>query len=104
MSWYGHAHAITFPATGSQKVLGPGSLLMGWALLETTGVASATAEIWDGQDATGQLLVPISLTAGQSTRDWLAGDGVLSQSGLFLNVVSGTVRGVVWVRLPRPVT
>jgi hypothetical protein len=104
MSWYDHAHAITFPATGSQKVLGPGSLLMGWALLETGGVAGATVEVWDGQDATGQLLVPITLLAGQSTRDWLAGDGVLSQSGLFLNVVSGTVRGVVWVRLPRPVT
>lgn len=99
MRYYTHAHALTVPATGSQKVLGGPGLLMGWSFLESTGAAGATVEVWDGGDTTGQLVTAISLVAGESTRDWLAGDGILLQVGLFVNVISGSVRGALWVRL-----
>ena len=65
--------------------------------VETTGTAPASLVLVNGQDATGTIVVPVTLTAGQSTRDYLAGGGVLFDSGVFLRVVSGSVSGSVWV-------
>jgi hypothetical protein len=94
-----HASPITVPATGSQVALGGPSLLMGWALLETSGTVAATLEIYDGEDVTGQLIAPIALAPGQSTRDWMAPDGLETDIGLFVRVIAGTIRGVLWTRL-----
>jgi hypothetical protein len=74
---------------------------MGWSLLETTGTTAAVVELYDGYDSGAQLLAAIALSPGQSTRDWLAGGGLLSQEALFVRIVSGTVRGVIWTRLRR---
>ena len=93
------ASPITVPATGSQVAYGGRSLIMGWSLLETTGTAAATVEIWDGQDATGQLIAAISLDPGESTRDWLGPEGIETDIGLFVRVIGGSVRGAVWARL-----
>ncbi|HVT14562.1 MAG TPA: hypothetical protein VHQ90_00075 [Thermoanaerobaculia bacterium] len=98
-TYHDHAQSISFPATGSQRILGGTGLLMGWAVLETGGVAAATLELYDGFDATAQLVAVIALLASQSTRDWLGPGGVQLSEGLFVNVVSGTVRGVCWVRM-----
>lgn len=94
-----NAHAIAVPATGSQQVLGGPSLLMGWSFLESTGAAAATVEVYDGYGAGAQLVTAISLSAGQSTRDWLGPHGIYCSEGLFVNVVAGSVRGALWARV-----
>jgi hypothetical protein len=100
MRYHRHAEPLSFGAlTTTSKLMGGPGLLMGWGLLETTGAAAATIEIWDGGDTTGQLIVPIALSSAQSTRDWNSPDGILFSRGLFLNVLAGSVRGVLWVRL-----
>lgn len=100
MKFHRHAEPVSFPATTTtQKLLGGPCLIMGWWLLETTGSAAATAELFDGQDTTGQSAVVISLSSGQSTRDWNSPDGIICYRGVFLNVISGSVRGGVWLRL-----
>lgn len=101
MSWYPHAQSLSFAATGSQRLAQGRLLLMGWHFLETSGSAAATLELYDGMDTTSQLVLVVSLSASQSTRDWLAGDGILCGEGVYLNVISGTVRGGVWVRMRR---
>ena len=94
----GPAKPVPIPATSASRVLfGPGALVAGWALMETSGTAPASLVLVNGQDATGTIVVPVTLTAGQSTRDYLAGGGVLFDSGVFLRVVSGSVSGSVWV-------
>lgn len=93
------ASSISVPSTGSQVPYGGNGLVMGWSLLETTGAAAAVVELYDGQDAGGQLVAAISLSPGQSTRDWLGPSGIETDIGLFVRVVSGTVRGAVWVRM-----
>lgn len=73
--------------------------LYGWSFVETTGAAAAAFDLIDGGSAAGAEISPFTLTAGQSTRDWLGQPGLLIQSGLSLAVTAGTVRGAVWVLL-----
>jgi hypothetical protein len=70
--------------------------LMGFAVRETTGVTPATVEL-RAHDAAGDLIVPINLAAGASTRDWFAGGGINFADGLFV-VVTGSVDGAVFLR------
>lgn len=95
------AQPITLATVTTSKLVNGGQArLMGWCLIETTGSAAASLDMYDGGDSSGQLIGPISLTASQSTRDWLSGEGIRLRRGLFVNVLSGSVRGVFWLRLP----
>lgn len=84
------AGGTTRPATSDGS-------LVGFALRETTGAASATVELRE-QDPAGALLVPITLTAGSSVREWFAPGGVNFSNGLYVVVVSGSVDGSVFLR------
>lgn len=65
------------------------------SLMESTGTAPATVRLWDGASTTGQLKDPISLSAGQSTRDYYKLYQYRYENGLFLEIVSGAVEGCV---------
>lgn len=98
MSYERHASPITVAGGGSQVSIGGNHLIMGWSLRETTGAAGAVVDIFDGQDATGQILATLSLVASESTRDWLGPDGIETDIGVFVRVNSGAVSGAVWIR------
>ncbi|MGH7748059.1 MAG: hypothetical protein ACREQ5_25370, partial [Candidatus Dormibacteria bacterium] len=68
-----------------------------WAWRETTGAAPATFRLWDGSNNGGQLLVPFSLSANGSTRDYPGLHSLPYSIGLYLEVLTGTVEGVVMV-------
>jgi hypothetical protein len=92
------AQPIGIPTTTADvTIIGGALLLRGWAWIETTGTAAATFDLVDGLDENGQLVVPFSLTAGQSTRDPLIGSGIEIKNGLFLEMLTGSIRGSVWV-------
>src|SRR4051794_30754957 len=104
-----HAHsgpdspvtALAFgPTAASVQITPKDGILLGFALLETTGAAAAVVDLVDGADDNAPSLVPVSLAAGQSTRDTYSSWGVWIQRGLRLKVTSGTVRGVAYVILP----
>lgn len=82
--------------TTDLNAIGRGTLLLGFSFIESTGVASAEVDILDGNDANGALVAAVSLQAGQSTRDTFGTHGVYCQSGPFLHVVSGSIRGALW--------
>lgn len=67
------------------------------SLIETSGTAEATVEFYDGSGTGGILLDSISLSAGQSTRDQYRHDQYPVTAGLYVNVVSGTLKGAVVV-------
>lgn len=81
---------------GQQVYLGP-AVLYGWAFEETTTSAVARLNLYDGTANTGKLVVPISLSADQSTRDYLPGNGVEIRTGVFLDVTAGSIDGSVWI-------
>lgn len=84
--------------TTAQWFTGP-ARLMGWALRESTGAATAACDIYDGNDATAQVAIPFTFLANESVRDWLGPNGVLITRGAFLNVLAGSVRGALFVEL-----
>ncbi len=92
--------AIPFvlPAASRQITQRP-CRLYGVGVTETTGQTSAAVQLIDGGDANGTLVTDITLVPSESTRDWYGQPGIRVRSGLFLNVLSGTVRGVVWALL-----
>lgn len=70
------------------------AILHGWALKETSDTNRAELELHDGQG--GPLVVPINLTAGGSTRDWLSGVGIYIRTGIYIVALSGSVHGSLW--------
>lgn len=94
---YEGAIPVSLPAAGSSGVVLSGRcLLMGWGLKESTGNVASAINIRNGQDASGQIVVPISLTAGQSRSDWMAPRGVWCRTGLFVENVTGSTIGALW--------
>lgn len=91
--------AITVPVTSTSSLALTGDVLLcGYSLTESTGAAPAAFSLFDGQDATGQLLATVNLSAGQSVVDALPFPGLYCTRGVFVSVVLGSVSGVVWVR------
>lgn len=85
-------------ATNAVAMLGNSAgRLVGFALKETTGVNPAELDLLDGVNADGDILVPITLTAGQSTRDWYGPAGISFGRGLFAQLITGSVTGTVWI-------
>ena len=82
------------PATGGLVYSGH-CVLMGWAVYETTGVASATLTILDGTDTLGANKFTVALTAGQSDRDWFGPWGIEFRAGLFMTIATGSISGVL---------
>lgn len=89
--------ALPIADTGNNKVLtNRPCRLYGFNFVESTGSAAAACRLVDGGDINGAAIAEISLTPGQSVRDWFGQPGILVESGLTLWVLSGGVRGTVW--------
>lgn len=97
----GSAVVVGIPtATAGRSLVGQGGWLLGWCLAETTGAAVAVAALYDGQDATGQLLAYVAIPAGQTVAVPVSVLGSPFLSGLYLAVISGSVAGSVTIGLP----
>lgn len=88
-------HQVVPMAVGSK--IGGEARLYGYAIKESTGAAPAEVDLLNGADAGGDLVVPITLTAGQSARDWFGPQGVVMEGGIFANVTAGAVKGAIFV-------
>lgn len=86
--------------SASRQVINGGARrLCGWSVVETTGTASAAIRLRDGAANTDQVILRINLSPNESTRDYLYKYGIGIETGmLWLEVVSGSVEGTVWVR------
>lgn len=91
------AQKLPFAATTTDLTLYTGTgVLLGWSFTETTGSAAAELTLNDGADDTCPEFFDITLSSGQSTRDYPPGNGLMIYTGLFLEVVSGSVKGTIW--------
>ncbi len=86
------------PTAANVVILTGDALVLGWAVKESTGLAAASFSLFDGADATGTRIAPVTLNQGQSVRDMLPPPGVDALVGVFLRVDSGTVEGSIFMR------
>lgn len=71
--------------------------IFGWEINESTGSATAKFRLRDGTTAAGREIATINLAAGASSDIELGGPGSLTGSGIFLEVLSGSVEGsILW--------
>ena len=90
------------PATAviaSRQVLGGGDVrrLLGWSIRETSGAATATFRLRDGNNAAAVMLANANLAANESIRDFWFPAGILVATGrIYLEIVSGSVEGVLY--------
>lgn len=88
---------IPVETTAVDKLISGGlTLVRGWSFRETTGGAPAVFELVDGSGPNGALLATFHIPSGLSTDIAIPGSGVAAFAGLFLNMISGSVRGSVW--------
>lgn len=88
---------IPVPASATSRVLATGLwIVTGWSFKETTGGAAATLELYDGRDLNSTQIAEINLSAGESTRDLTAGNGIACQTGIYVARLTGTFKGSVW--------
>lgn len=94
----GVLYPVPVPATSVGVSIGVGAVLIGgWAFAETTGVNPAAFDLIDGGPGGGTLIAPITLSPGQSIRDVIPGGFLSVRSTLWLNMLTGSVRGCVWL-------
>lgn len=97
------AHRVTVPAVAGGaaaadvKASTVGNQLKGFNLRETTGAGIATVRILDGTDASADLVVAITLAANESVRDWFSERGIALLNGCYVQRVTGTVEGAVYL-------
>lgn len=93
----GPAQVYPVPDTSSSESIWVGAgILHGWGFYNASSTDRAVVTLNDG--AGGPIIVPVSLKAGQSARDWLSGAGVQIVTGLYLTVVSGACSASLWFR------
>lgn len=89
------AQSSTIVNGASQRLSASAGQLAGYGLRETAG-APAVVRLLNGVDTGGDLLVPISLAAGESVRDWFLPHGISFGAGLYVQVLSGTIEGAIY--------
>lgn len=71
--------------------------LRGWSFRETTGAAVASLVIYDGAATAGQIVTAIDLSANESTRDYVPGNGILLRTSCLIDVTAGSIQGSVLI-------
>jgi hypothetical protein len=82
---------------GTSMVSSSPGRLVGWSLRETTGSAGFTVRLRNGTDSGQPLIACVAGAAGAVDTRFLAPGGVSFTEGLYVEILSGTVEGVVYL-------
>lgn len=93
-----HPITVQFPSASGQ-LIGEGGCLTWHAAFESSGSASAQYSLWDGTTNAGDNLMTVTLSSGQSTRDFIHIHHMPFYKGLFWQLDSGAVKGQVIVQI-----
>ena len=86
------------PATGSKGLTTREGILCGYQIAATAG-AAATCRLWDGDANSGELMASLAIPSGGSVGVGPGIDGPYFRIGLYLEVLTGSVEGGVWVKI-----
>lgn len=89
---------ITLPASSATLITGRGEITA-YTIGENTAAAKATVRLFDGESTGGQLLAYLNLPSGTTAIGAVGPKALVFQHGVFFQLDSGAVTGVVSVRL-----
>ena len=89
--------------TASLSLISTDCCLMGFSFNETTGSAGATFDLWNGHDTGGVLGMSFSLAQAECIGAGLPDHGWPFSSGIYLSVLSGSIKGSIVVGKLDPV-
>jgi len=93
-----HTQNLQVTATTQSGMLVTGACrVLFHAFKESTGSAPAAYNLTDGNATGAKVILPITLGANESTRDWLGNKGLEVQDGVYFQLVSGSVIGNIQV-------
>ena len=91
------AHLFPFAATTTDVTLYTGTgILLGFSFAETAG-AAAQLTVNDGPDDTYPEILRVNFAANGYTQGTCGPAGVLIRTGLFVEILSGTAEGSLWL-------
>ena len=88
--------ACTIPAASGLLITGSGFIPY-WSVRDTTDLTGSVFQIIDGNDSTGQILIDVSTTAGESTSEYIGKKMLFYSKSLYYNLISGAEEGEVTV-------
>ncbi|MGH7238947.1 MAG: hypothetical protein ACREHG_02655 [Candidatus Saccharimonadales bacterium] len=92
---------VPFPATTATRLItSQGILLVGYAVEESTGAATARVEIINGSDENGISTIPVTLAIGGSVREYIPWPYIPLDGGIFIDVTAGSVAGTFFIGIP----
>jgi hypothetical protein len=97
--WAAHFKTkVTIPSvTGTMQVISGFGTVLGLVVEEPTGTNPVRFELWDGSDTGGEYMGAWTLLSGQSIDNTYTVFGLVFRNGLFLNVTTGSVKGVAYI-------
>lgn len=89
----------TAQLAGTNSIVSGSGCITWHSSYETTGSATAEYQLWDGPIRGGQKIMDVTLSAGQSTRDYIGLHALPFIASLHLVVLSGAIGGsfTLWV-------
>jgi hypothetical protein len=93
-----HPVTVQFPAASGQ-LIGEGGCILWHSSYETSGSSTAQYSLWDGTTNSGNMLMTVTLAAGQSTRDYIHIHHMPFYQGLYWHLDSGATAGNVIVQI-----
>lgn len=91
------AYPLLAVTTGKVLISRP-CMIVGWTITEQTGSAVAKFQLWNGGSTGGVLVATVGLASAGSSVNPPTDDGILCESGVFLDIVSGQVQGAVYLK------
>lgn len=96
--------SITLPAGGTRTLTVSPCRWMGYLIAETTGTTGVRLRFHDGDSADGDVIGSVTLSPGESVRDYFGPSGVALSYGLFVELLpfpgatdaGGTIDGAVF--------
>lgn len=92
----GHANVQVANTATSASLTTGRNTMKGLSIKEAAGTpAAARANVRDGNG--GPILASINLVASESVNLWYGDNGIRVNTGIYLQVLAGTVEGVIYV-------
>ncbi|MGH7239408.1 MAG: hypothetical protein ACREHG_04990 [Candidatus Saccharimonadales bacterium] len=94
-------YPLTIPTTAVTQSIQTGMIMLhGWSIANPSATTAGEIDVYNGDDANGQLAAGIIVPASDSKTHFMGLPGILLDVGLAVDVALAGMVGVLWVSRP----